>query len=135
MNRPTVLSFAMLAPLCVALGASAQTLPPPQNVLQLSANASTEVPQDMLTLTLSVQRDGTEAALVQTQLTQVLDGALGEARKAVRSGQLEVRTGGFALYPRYSTKGNIGGWQGRADLIVEGRDMPTASTASRWSRR
>ena len=81
--------------------AAAQMLPPPQNVLQLTAEASAEVQQDLLTITLATSRDGADAATVQTQLRQTLDAALVDARKAVRTGQLEVRTGAFSIYPRY----------------------------------
>jgi predicted secreted protein len=66
---------------------------------------------------------------VQTVLKQALDAALAEARKAARPGQVEVQTGNFSLYPRYGNPGRggapaINGWQGTAELIVEGRDMP-----------
>jgi predicted secreted protein len=103
----------------------------PQNVVTLGAEASREVPQDLLSITLAVTREGTEAAAVQSQLRQTLDAALTEARKVVRPGLLELRTGAFSLYPRYSTKpagGNaINGWQGRAELVIEGSDTAAIS--------
>ncbi len=103
--------------------AAAQTLPPPQNVASLSASATVEVAQDWLTVVFSTTREGGDAALVQRQLAQALDAALAEARKAARPGQVEVRTGGFSLAPRYSPKGGgITGWQGSTELVVEGRD-------------
>ena len=52
-----------------------------------------------------------------------MDAALSEARKAARPGQLEVQTGNFSLYPRYSNKGAIVGWTGSTELVIEGRDM------------
>ncbi len=62
---------------------------------------------------------------MQSQLKQALDAALAEARKAARPGQVEVQTGNFSLYPRYAGQGQrINGWQGTAELVVEGRDMP-----------
>ena len=63
---------------------------------------------------------------MQAQLKQALDAALAEARKAARPGQLDVQTGNFSIYPRYAhaTRGGISGWQGTAELVVEGRDMP-----------
>lgn len=127
-----LLSLAGMAGAVVVNGAAAQMLPPPQNVLQLTADASAEVQQDLLTITLATSRDGADAATVQTQLRQTLDAALVEARKAVRAGQLEVRTGAFSIYPRYSPKpvagGNsIVGWQGRAELVLEGRDIGAIS--------
>jgi predicted secreted protein len=66
---------------------------PPQNVMSLTASASMEVPLDQLTVVLTAVKEGSEAPLVQTQLRLALDAALAEARKAVRPGQLEVRTG------------------------------------------
>lgn len=127
MNRTILLAAATT----FAAGASlAQTLPPPQNVLQLAASATVEVPQDQLSITMSVQRDGNDAATVQSQLKQVLDAALVEARKAARPGLVDVRTGAFSLYPRYSPKGGIAGWQGRAELVIDGRDMPAISQLS-----
>ena len=119
------------AGLLAAGGAAAQMLPPPQNVVSLAAEASAEVAQDTLTITLGATREGLDAAAVQSQLRQVLDAALAEARKAQRPGQLEPRTGVFSLYPRYNPKpgsGNsISGWQGRAELILEGRDIGAIS--------
>lgn len=104
----------------------------PQNVVSLSAEASREVPQDVLSITLSATKEGTEAAAVQTQLRQALDAALAEARKAARPSLLEVRTGAFTLMPRYAPKpgGNgsiINGWQGRAELTIEGSDIAAIS--------
>jgi len=102
--------------------ALAQTLPPPQNVVSLSASASQEVAKDWLTVVFSTTRDGADAALVQSQLKQALDAALNEARKVAKPGQVDVQTGGFSLTPRYTPKGGISGWQGSTELVVEGRD-------------
>jgi predicted secreted protein len=104
--------------------AGAQTLAPPQNVLQLSATGTDEVQQDLLSLTLNTTREGADAATVQAQLKTALDAALAEARKNAQPGQLDVRTGNFSLYPRYSQASRITGWQGTAELVLEGRDFP-----------
>jgi predicted secreted protein len=120
---------AMAAAVFVAAasGVRAETAPP-QGVLGLSASASVEVVKDLLAVTLSTTKEGADANLVQAQLKQALDAALGEAKKAARPGQLDVQTGNFSLYPRYpngssSSKPAISGWQGTAELVVEGRDM------------
>ena len=119
MIRPIVAAAVALA---LTASVAAQTLPVPQNVLSLTASAATEVPMDLLSVTLSTSRDGPDAAAVQAQLKQALDAALTEARRAAKPRLLEVQTGNFSLYPRYSTKGVINGWQGRAELLLEGRD-------------
>ena len=112
----------------VASWAQAQAMtgpypPMPRNIVQLSASATVEVPQDWLTLTLSTSRDGPDASVVQAQLKQALDDALIAARKQAQSGQLDVHTGNFHLSPRYSREGRITGWQGSAGLVLEGRDF------------
>ena len=106
----------------LALAAAADTPAPPQNVISLSATATVDVPQDWLTVVFGTTREGADAGVVQGQLKQLLDAALTEARKAAKPGQVEVRTGGFSLQPRYAPKGAIAAWQGSAELIVEGRD-------------
>jgi predicted secreted protein len=103
--------------------AQGQPYPPPQNVLQLSASGSVEVQQDLLSLSLSTTREGTDANAVQGQLKAALDAALTEARKAALPGQLDVRTGNFSLHPRYTQGGRISGWNGTAELVLEGRDF------------
>ena len=105
-------------------GTALAETPPPQNVLQLSANGTVEVQQDLLSMTLSTTRDAAEAATVQTQLKTALDAALTEARKNAQPGQLDVRTGNFSLSPRYTREGKINGWQGSTELVLEGRDFP-----------
>lgn len=101
----------------------------PQNVINLSAEASREVPQDLLSITLAATREGAEAATVQGQLRQALDAALAEARKSARAGQVDVRTGAFQVTPRYAARAGaapaIAGWQGRAELVLEGSDIAT----------
>lgn len=126
--RAVMLAAASLAGPALAQGqAPAAPLHGPQNVVSLSASASIELPMDWLGVTFSITRDGLDAAAVQGQLKQALDAALAEARKAARPGEVNVRTGGFSLHPRYAPKGGISGWQGSAELVVEGRDTAAIS--------
>jgi predicted secreted protein len=115
------LAWAAAAP------AVAQTQPAPTGVVSLVASASIEVPRDLISVTLSTTREGADATAVQSQLKQALDAALAEVRPAARPGQVEVRTGQFSLYPRYGQKGTITGWQGTAQLSLEGRDIAAIS--------
>jgi len=130
-NAKWMAAFAVLAG---AGAAAAQTVAvaPPQNVLQLSANSTVEVQQDLLSMTLSTTREAADAATVQTQLRTALDAAVTEARKNAQPGQLDVRTGNFNLAPRYSREGKMTGWRGTASLVLEGRDFPRITqTAAR----
>jgi predicted secreted protein len=118
-----VIIACLLALSAAGTWAQAPPYPPPQNVLQLSATGTVEVQQDLLSLSLTTSRDGLDANVVQSELKMALDAALAEARKSAQPGQLDVRTGNFALYPRYSPGGRITGWQGTAELLLEGRDF------------
>jgi predicted secreted protein len=86
--------------LATASAAGAQNMPlmsPPQNVVQLSASGTVEVPQDMLTMSLTTTREGADSNAVQAQLKAALETALAEARKTALAGQMDVRTGNFSL--------------------------------------
>lgn len=133
---PWVVAGALLAGMAgTALSQTAPAPAPvpsvPQNVVQLSATGSVDVQQDLLVLTLSTTRDGKDASTVQAQLREALDKAVLEARRAsstLEPGQMDVRTGNFSLHPRYSQGTNgqgsqINGWQGSAELVLEGRDF------------
>lgn len=125
---------SMLALVTFSGAVVAQTLPEPQNILQLSASGTVEVQQDLLSIRLTTTRDAADAATVQTQLKAALDAALTEARRNAQPGQLDVRTGNFSLSPRYTKEGKINGWQGSTELVLEGRDFPRITqTAGRIS--
>lgn len=124
-------SFHLAAAVLIAAGGAQAQSPvvstvAPQNVVMLSASATVEVPKDQLTVVFSTTREGSDAAVVQSQLKQALDAALAEARKAAKPGQLDVQTGNFSLYPRHTPKGPSG-WTGTAELVVEGKDMAAVS--------
>lgn len=114
-----------LALAAAATAAPAQVMPPPQNVVSLAVSASTQLPQDWLTVVLATTREGSDPAALQVQLKQALDAALAEARRAAAGTApqaLEVQTGGFSLAPRYGRDGKMAGWSGRAELMLQGRD-------------
>lgn len=127
-RRLLLAAFALAA---AVQGAQAES-PRIENVISFSTSANLEVTKDLLTVTLQVVRDGADAASVQAGLKQVLDAALAEAKKSAAPGQLDVRTGNFSLNPRYNRDGKINGWQGQAELVLEGRDLPrVAQTAGK----
>jgi predicted secreted protein len=133
--EPYLKSFLQSLPVAslafMAITASAQaTLPETQNVVQLSANATVEVQQDWLVLNLNTTRDGADGALVQNQLKQALESALQQVRPLAQSGQLDVRTGNFNLFPQHDRNGRITGWQGTAGLVLEGRDFARIAAAA-----
>jgi predicted secreted protein len=106
------------------------TQPEPLNVVTLSASGFLEAPQDWLSMSLSTTREGVDAVAVQNELKAALESALAVARASAQPQQLEVRTGQFSLYPRYTDKGKISGWQGSTELLIEGRDFARISSTA-----
>jgi predicted secreted protein len=95
----------------------------PQAVVNLQTSAQVDVVKDVLSIAMTSTREGADAATVQAGLKQALDAALQEAKKVARPGLLDVQTGNFSLWPRYSKDGKVSGWFGSAELLLEGRDM------------
>ena len=119
----------------LALAVQAQPVPPPSGVLNLTTAASVEVARDVLGVAFTVTREGNDAQAVQSGLKQALEAALIEARKIAKPGLVEVQTGNFSLYPRYAnpSKGGqpvISGWQGTAELTVQGKDIAAIAQLS-----
>jgi len=81
-------------------------------------------------MSLNTTKEGPDAGTVQNQLKVALDAALAVAKAATQPQQLEVRTGQFSLYPRYSSSGKINGWQGSTELVLEGRDFARISSTA-----
>ena len=73
------------------------------------------------------QQDGSDPVALQSQLKATLEAALSSLRPRLQAQQLEVRSGQFDIYPRHNAQGRVIGWQGQADLVVEGRDFAQVS--------
>lgn len=115
-----------LGALMMSAGAAfSQTMAPPLPTqrVSLAASATVQVPQDELTLTLSTQREGVNAQEVQSQLKAALDTALALAKRQAQSPLMSVSTGRFGLSPRHDRNGKLVGWQGSAELVLQGRDF------------
>jgi predicted secreted protein len=125
---PALVLFAAAAVACA--GNAVATDAPREDLLNFSTSARLEVVQDLLGITLAVTREGSEASAVQAQLKQVLDAALADAKLAAQPGAMEVRTGNFSLYPRHGKDGKINGWQGQAELVLEGKDAQRVAAAA-----
>ena len=134
--RRSVFASALLTvgAVCAQPGPPAAPPAPPvaavHNVLHLSASGQVEVLQDLLTLSLTATREGTDAAAVQAELRKAVDAALTEVKKTAQAGQLDVRSGDFGIHPRWGKDGKISGWQGRAEVLLEGRDVARITQAA-----
>lgn len=137
--RPALAATSLAGALALAVAAPAlaqvapAAVPMPEGVLSITASAQKDVVRDLVAITFSTTKEGTDARAVQAELQRALDAALAVARPAARPGQIDVQTGNFALVPRYArpaattpnapTAPAINGWTGTAELVVEGRDI------------
>lgn len=128
MKNTRLIVSGLLAGLCITQAVQAQMpVSEAQQLLQLSASARKEVAQDWLSVVVRAQQDGSDPVAVQNQLKATLEAALVSLRPRLQPQQLEVRSGNFGIYPRHNNQGRVTGWQGQADLVVEGRDFAQVS--------
>jgi predicted secreted protein len=124
------LMLAALLGLGAPLAMAQQAVAAPENVVSLAATGQVEATQDTLAIHLNTTKEGSDAQAVQLQLKQAVESALALAKPAAQSGAMEVRTGQFSLYPRYGREGRITGWNGSAELVLEGRDFARISATA-----
>ena len=99
-------------------------------IAHLSASATVQVPQDWLVIRMTVQKEGTDAAQVQRQIKTSLASALTQAQSEAEATALEVSTGQMNVSPRYNREGRTNGWNGMAELILQGRDIERITSAA-----
>ncbi len=133
MTRKTALAFALamasVTPLVLSLAPSAavaQTVVqnPPSGVLSLSAQASAEIPQDVVTITLFYEQEASDPSSLTSTLNQRADSALQKARGVAG---VTARTGSFSIYPSTDRDGRISAWRGRTEVTLESHDFAAAS--------
>ncbi|KVO54616.1 SIMPL domain-containing protein [Burkholderia stagnalis] len=127
------LSLVLAAAVPVALtlaspAARAQAVTPhfpePSGVLSLSSQASAEVPQDIIHITLFYEQQAKDPGSLTSALNQRADAALAQA-KGVPG--VTAHTGAFSVYPSTDRDGKISAWRGRTEIVLESRDFAAAS--------
>lgn len=126
----TLLAAALMAGHAQAQNAGTKEVQRLANVVQLSADGTVEVRQDWMTATLSVSKDGRDAATVQAQLQKIVDAAMSVLRAEAQGGKLEFNSGNFSISPRYGNNSKIEGWQGQAEVVLQGRDFVRITQAA-----
>lgn len=135
-------AFSRFSPLALCLAASLMATPALSHGphddrehraprLSLQAQASSEIQQDTVTITLASELEGQDQAEVARRLTEQLNKTLEAARgdKVV-----EARNGAYRLWPNTDRDGKITAWRGRAEVLLESKDLPAAAAlASRLS--
>ncbi|KVN05050.1 SIMPL domain-containing protein [Burkholderia stagnalis] len=98
--------------------------PEPSGVLSLSSQASAEVPQDIIHITLFYEQQAKDPGSLTAALNQRADAALAQAKGV--SG-VTAHTGAFSVYPSTDRDGKISAWRGRTEIVLESRDFAAAS--------
>ncbi|SDC69330.1 SIMPL domain-containing protein [Paraburkholderia lycopersici] len=133
MNRKTAVTlaaaFAAALPLALTLApraalAQSDARYQPSGVLSLSAQASAEVPQDVVTITLFYEQEASDPASLTATLNQRADAALQRARSVAG---VTARSGQFSIFPSTDRDGRISAWRGRTEVVLESHDFAAAS--------
>jgi predicted secreted protein len=104
----------------------------PAGVLALDAQASSEVPQDVIHITLFYEEQAADAARLSDALNQRTAQALRDAHGAHRD-EVSIQTGQLSISPTNDKDGKISGWCWNRMISRRPRDWPRSSMATcRW---
>jgi len=122
MAAPLTLSFVPRAAL-----AQSDARAEPAGVLSLSAHASADVPQDVVTITLFYEQEANDPSSLTNTLNQRADAALQRAKEAGGARDVTARSGQFSVFPSTDRDGHISAWRGRTEVVLESHDFAAAS--------
>ena len=122
----TLAAVVLLAGAAVAQSAFAQSIvqAQPSGVLSLAAQATADVPQDVVDITLFYEQEAQDPASLTSVLNQRADAAL---RQAKGVDNVTAHSGSFTVYPSTDRDGRISAWRGRTEVVLESKDFAAAS--------
>jgi len=122
----TLAALVLLAGAAMAPTAFAQNViqAQPSGVLSLAAQASADVPQDVVDITLFYEQEAQDPASLTSVLNQRADAAL---RQAKGIDNVTAHSGSFTVYPSTDRDGRISAWRGRTEVVLESKDFTAAS--------
>ncbi|SOE56911.1 Predicted secreted protein [Burkholderia sp. D7] len=122
----TLAAVVLLAGAAMAQSAFAQSVvqAQPSGVLSLAAQATADVPQDVVDITLFYEQEAQDPASLTTVLNQRAEAAL---RQAKGVDNVTAHSGSFTVYPSTDRDGRISAWRGRTEVVLESKDFTAAS--------
>jgi predicted secreted protein len=90
------------------------------NQVELQAEVSREVPNDLMTASMHVEASDPSAAQVANQLNRVTSDAL---KIAAEVKQVKARSGFTQIYPVYDRNQKFVSWRGRSEIRLESKDL------------
>lgn len=94
----------------------------PQMTLQ--ANASDQVKQDTVVITISANVEAADQSTAGKKLSAALDDLMKRAKDAAG---VEVHTGGYSVWPNNNDKGKLLNWRGQGSIVLQSKDFAAAS--------
>ena len=91
-----------------------------QTVISLDAQASRDVPNDLMRVSFFVEMEDTDPARLARDLNASAEKAVAAARTAK---DVRVETSGYQTYPVRDKSNRIARWRSRYDFTVESRDF------------
>lgn len=117
--------LALAAGLAALPAAAQQPEPPRYNQVDLQAEVSREVANDLMNATLFAEANDPSAAQVATQLNRITADAL---KTAGEFKTIKARSGFTNTFPVYDRAGKLTGWRGRSEIRLESKDVAAMST-------
>lgn len=90
----------------------------------LNAEASKEVQQDTVTITLVKELSDPSQAAVVKALGEALESVMKDAKSHA---EVQARSGNYRVWPHNDDKGAITNWRGRAEIVLKSTDFAAAS--------
>lgn len=115
-------SLAMAAPVNAHEGHERAQHKFPQ--ASLNAEASKEVQQDTVSITLVKELSDPSQTAVVKALGEALDSVMKDAKA---ESKVQARSGNYRVWPHHDEKGAITSWRGRAEIVVKSTDFGAAS--------
>ncbi|HEX7386265.1 MAG TPA: SIMPL domain-containing protein [Castellaniella sp.] len=104
---------------------SAQSVSPePPPVATLSAEASADVAQDEVQITLAAEAVGASQQQVSKSLNERLQATMKLARGHAG---IEAHSGAYRIWPATDRDGKVSEWRGHAEILLQSKDFPAAS--------
>jgi len=95
-------------------------------ILSLDAQASADVPQDVIHITLFYEQQASDAAQLSESLNQRTAQTLRDANATEHPG-VTLHTTQLSVSPSTDRDGKISGWRGRSELVMESHDFAAAA--------
>ncbi len=94
--------------------------------VDLQAQSSREIDNDLMQVTLSVQKEDKNPARLADEINQTMSWALQTARA---SKDVIVKSGSYQTYPVYQANGNtVGHWRATQQILLESTNTTTLTT-------